>query len=117
MGHMERMRRVEAGSLDNQHIHSRVDLDNLDMLELDIALVVPVVLNMVEAAELPVSAQDNPALVLHIHCSVEQEDSLLPAVVAFQLFAWEEHRESKPGETMVPPMNKQARCWSRVRDA
>ena len=114
------MRRVEAdspGNPDIQHIHSRVELGNLDKLELDIAPVVPGTLDMVEAAELPVAAQDNPALVLHIHCSVEQGDFLLPAVVAHCPFAREEHRESKPGETMVPPMNKQARCWSRVRDA
>lgn len=120
MGHMERMRRVEAGSLDNldnQHIHSRVDLDNLDTLELDIALVVPVVLDMVEVAEPPVAVQDNPASVPHTHCSVETEDSLPPAVVVYRPFVQEEHRESRLDEITVPPMNTQVRRLSRVHDA
>ncbi len=84
------------------------------MLELDIAPVVP---DMAEVVEPPVAAQDSLASAQRTHCSVEPEDCLFPPVVASRPLAGEEHTVSKPGETTVPLMNKQARHSSHAHDA
>lgn len=99
--------------------------DRVDMLERDIAqgspvaIVVPVVLDMEEVAAHPVAASvlDNPASVVHIHCSVEQESYVFPVVVALQPLARVGHMVSKPGETPVPPMDRRVKHYSHVHDA
>ena len=109
---MEHRHKGEPHKVDNQDTHSPVALDTADSLARDS---VPVASDMAERP-VAVAVPDSQRLAQHTHCSVEQQDYLFPIVVPRPLVVVV-HMASRPGETMVLLMDRQAKHWLHVHDA